>query len=991
MPDRQPQIFQFITNQYVQHFKYLLIVIILICGFSVIYAIKTSLNSNKNSAIQTSLVPPPPASIADRFGIYNWNIDDSAFPNSGSTDRLNWGADKVAEVGSRTIRVALTARDIYELGFPPRTELVEIVKHPAYDRLLRDPRFQTIMLTAYSFSDEGDNWSDGYTRAEYLAEQYEIRQLGEYLLSNPAFANKTFMIFNWEGDNAIYHHGNKRSVWDYYTNWIKARTEGVKQARQNHPSSSVRLYSGLEFNAVKSPKTGQPCGTPVADPIRNDPLQNRCLIDYVAPQVDVDYYSYSAWQSVDDKLGNPTESLKQRFKNDLGFALAKVKELRPEINESNFIVGEFGFERARYGECNSANYINEMFDAFDREGAFRASYVVFWQIVDNAPHYGVGSEAFGLFRVRDQQLNISLPGETFRKRIAGESVAYYKECPTIRRPPPHWGVLTPEGNTDFRLNPDSPISVFAQGCCTDTETPFSSEGNIVQFEQAQRNYLLPRDNEHLFSESPMQINFSMPPDRRPGPARVSVTDARGIESNDQYIHINCVDCPQISTSCGILDAEYQMPIIEPGNVAMIYGKAFSPSGNTITIEQQAKRQPIRRWTIPRDDILFESPTQINVRIPKDLVVGRETLIWIVNAEGRESNDVGVPLVAPCSNCGPRFKPCQGVQNETGGLFYAGTVVSIFGRFAPHGNSVILEQVDQQNRVYQYTLTHGSPGWNESSRRVGFLLPPTMFGGRAMVYLVDIQTRETTAREFTISPSAVTTVSAASYRGPDLAPEAIVTAFSKAMATLTQAADSTPLPTAIDGTRVVIKDSAGVERDAPLFFVSPLQINYQIPGETAPGAGTATVISGYGSSSSGPLQIVNVAPGLFTANATGKGVAAAVALCIKPDGSQIFEKVAVFDEKEEQFVSVPIDLGPPEKEVFLILFGTGFRNISELSAATATIGGINAEVTYVGPQGTLVGLDQINLRLPHSLEGKGELNIMIDIHARTANVVKVMIK
>jgi uncharacterized protein (TIGR03437 family) len=963
---------------------------VLICGSFGIYAIKISLNSNRNSAVQTSLVPPPPSSLAHRFGVYNWNIDDSAFPNNGSTDRLNWGADKVAEVGSRTIRVALTARDIYELGFPPRTELVEIVKHPAYDRLLRDPRFQTIMLTAYSFSDGGDNWSDGYTQAEYVAEQNEIRQLGEYLLSNPAFANKTFLVFNWEGDNAIYYHGNKRSVWDYYTNWIKARTEGVKQARQNHPSSSVRLYSGLEFNAVKSPKTGQPCGTPVADPIRNDPLQNRCLIDYVAPQVDVDYYSYSAWQSVNDKLGNPAESLKQRFKNDLGFALAKVKELRPGITENNFIVGEFGFERARYGECNSGNYINEMFDAFDGEGAFQASYVIFWQIADNAPSYGVGSEAFGLYRVRNQQLSISLLGETFRKRIAGESAAYYKGCPTIRRSP-HSGVLTPEGNTDFRLNPDSLISIFAQGCCTNTETPFSPEGNIVHFEQGHRNYSLPHDHDHLFSESQTQINFSMPPDRRPGPARVSVTDARGIESNDQYIHINCADCPKISTSCGILDAEYQMPIIEPGNVAMILGNSFSPSGNTVTIEQQAKRQTIRRWTIPRDGILFESPTQINVRMPKDLVVGRETLICVVNGEGRESNDVGVTVAAPCSNCGPRFKPCQGVLNETGGLFYAGTVVSVFGRFPPLGNSVILEQIDQQNRVYKYSLTQGSPAWNESSRRVSFLLPPTMFGGRAMVYLVDIQTRETTAREFTISPSTVTTVSAASYRGPDFAPEAIVTAFSNAMATLTQDANSTPLPTVIGGTRVVIKDSAGVERDAPLFFVSPSQINYQVPGGAALGAGTATVISGFGSSSSGPLQIVNVAPGLFTANANGKGVAAAVALCIKPDGSRIFEPVAVFDKDEEQFVSVPIDLGPPGEEVFLILFGTGFRSIGDLSAATATISGINAEVTYVGPQGTLVGLDQINLRLPRSLGGKGELNVLIDIHGRSANAVKIMIK
>lgn len=137
--------------------------------------------------------------------------------------------------------------------------------------------------------------------------------------------------------------------------------------------------------------------------------------------------------------------------------------------------------------------------------------------------------------------------------------------------------------------------------------------------------------------------------------------------------------------------------------------------------------------------------------------------------------------------------------------------------------------------------------------------------------------------------------------------------------------------------------------------------------------------------------MNVAPGLFSANATGKGVAAAVALRIKSDGTRIYEPVAAFSQAQNQFVAVPIDLGAPDDQAFLILFGTGLRARSALSAVTANIGGTNADVTFAGPQGTLVGLDQINLLLPRSLAGKGEVDVTVNVDGLAANVVRVGFK
>src|SRR5437868_856274 len=70
---------------------------------------------NAARAAQTPTVPPPPMQRAERFGIYNWNIEYTAYSESSNLDRLNWGAERVAEIGSRTIHAFLGTRDVYQI------------------------------------------------------------------------------------------------------------------------------------------------------------------------------------------------------------------------------------------------------------------------------------------------------------------------------------------------------------------------------------------------------------------------------------------------------------------------------------------------------------------------------------------------------------------------------------------------------------------------------------------------------------------------------------------------------------------------------------------------------------------------------------------------------------------------------------------------------------------------------------------------------------
>ncbi len=240
-----------------------------------------------------------------------------------------------------------------------------------------------------------------------------------------------------------------------------------------------------------------------------------------------------------------------------------------------------------------------------------------------------------------------------------------------------------------------------------------------------------------------------------------------------------------------------------------------------------------------------------------------------------------------------------------------------------------------------------------------------------------------------SCSAITGVSAASFKSDLLASESIVTLFGSAFSDRTQAAATNPLPTALADVSVKVRDGQGTERFAPLFFVSPTQINLLIPPSTIYGTGSITIVKANGRAPSGATQFSQVAPGIFTANASGQGVAAGIVLRVKNNVKR-FEPISQFDVAQQRFVPLPIDLGPPSDEVYLVLFGTGFRQ-TNTSGVTVKIGGQGLPVLYVGPQGEFAGLDQINVLLPGSLTGKGETGVEIKANGSSANTVRIHLK
>ncbi len=224
---------------------------------------------------------------------------------------------------------------------------------------------------------------------------------------------------------------------------------------------------------------------------------------------------------------------------------------------------------------------------------------------------------------------------------------------------------------------------------------------------------------------------------------------------------------------------------------------------------------------------------------------------------------------------------------------------------------------------------------------------------------------------------VVTVNAASYTEA-VAPGTIAAAFGIDLATRTEHAGGLPLPTELGGTSVRLVDANSTESFAPLFFVSPGQVNYLIPSEIALGSVEVTVTTSSGSTSTGELVIASAAPALFTFTADGRGVPVALTTF---DGAS-FEPVVNPDGSARA-----IDPGAVWRPNYLTLFGTGLGQATDLKVR---VGGIDIVPMYAGPQGSFAGLDQINIVIPSNLGG-GVVDLIVSATGTASNAVQLRLQ
>jgi uncharacterized protein (TIGR03437 family) len=238
-----------------------------------------------------------------------------------------------------------------------------------------------------------------------------------------------------------------------------------------------------------------------------------------------------------------------------------------------------------------------------------------------------------------------------------------------------------------------------------------------------------------------------------------------------------------------------------------------------------------------------------------------------------------------------------------------------------------------------------------------------------VLITSSQAIATAGNAITASVSNLISISSTASGSPKVAQGSIVAAYGSDLGSTSS---------------ITVTDSKGNTQPATINVVTPDQVNFYIPNNAAPGIATVTI-----GQQSGGVLIDTVAPGIYSADSTGTGVAAAGAATYSANGTITPQNVATCNSSG--CAAVALNLGVATDQLIVTLYGTGLRGFSSLAHVSATIATSMAQVLYVGPQGQYAGLDQVNIVVPRSLAGAGEVPIILRIDGQTANVVTISVK
>lgn len=323
---------------------------------------KTSVTVNGLTVESTQLfeVKEKEAPITDPAVLnFNYAIGTQTIgPSYGfsSDDRLVETAKAIMAMGSNILKISLSAGSYNISGrtYPNITALVR--DDPSFSAVLDMP-FTYYFFWARSHS----NWADGYSAAERTEDSVQIADLTTYLLTKFNNSGKQFFLGHWEGDWYL--------LPNYDVNYIPsdARIEGMIQwyrARQNAVDEATRVTSHTNVNVFSYCEVNR-----VVDAING----LRRVTNYVLPYTNVDYVSYSAY---DSQGLNQTE-----FSNVLNYIEGNLPP-RPHITGKRVFVGEmgrcaqdFGFSKTQHEAVNRENIRKSV--------AWGAPFVLYWEMYNN--------------------------------------------------------------------------------------------------------------------------------------------------------------------------------------------------------------------------------------------------------------------------------------------------------------------------------------------------------------------------------------------------------------------------------------------------------------------------------------------------------------------------------------------------------------------------------------------------------------------------------
>jgi len=228
------------------------------------------------------------------------------------------------------------------------------------------------------------------------------------------------------------------------------------------------------------------------------------------------------------------------------------------------------------------------------------------------------------------------------------------------------------------------------------------------------------------------------------------------------------------------------------------------------------------------------------------------------------------------------------------------------------------------------------------------------------------------------------------RGP-VAPGSIISLFGQNLTTSPAVAQTLPLPRTLNGVRVLVG-----EKEAPLFYVGPSQVNAQVPFELESDRQLQVRIEVNGvSSAPEPLQTSAARPGIFTLDPPFAPQGAVLiantdTLAMAPDPrlqrsmrpAQVSEIVSIFCT----------GLGPTDPAVASGQPGPSAEPLAQVKTLpTVTIGGLAAPVSFAGLAPGFAAVYQVNAQVPDGVTPGDAVPVVITQSGASSNAATIAVR
>jgi len=261
---------------------------------------------------------------------YNFVLGTNSFPTKyqfTKDSKLIEQAKQTRALGSNIFKTTISEKKLTDYGLKVSDaydimDVIELI--PDYEQIF-EMDFKYFFFWVHTAT--GIKWKKGISKQQEKVLYKEMFDFASYLLKKYDNTGKTFMIGNWEGDWLLHGEGGRdttpsKETVENMTKWLQIRQRAIADAKAKSKSTNVNVYYYIEVNLAVKGIEGK-----------------TCITKDILPNVDVDFVSYSSYES---SKKQDYQTNKEALSKVLNYIESQLKPKEGLPFKRRVFIGEYG-------------------------------------------------------------------------------------------------------------------------------------------------------------------------------------------------------------------------------------------------------------------------------------------------------------------------------------------------------------------------------------------------------------------------------------------------------------------------------------------------------------------------------------------------------------------------------------------------------------------------------------------------------------------------